>query len=122
MTDQTDKSALADELGPLWRNVNGVHTTAMREGWSVDLYVRTISAALRTSTDPKATRAEVLREAAEVALQFSIKAHDEVHSYDSYGGPSLPGRAREVARGEAGDEIRAAILALIPKETPDAAE
>lgn len=48
---------------------------------------------------------------AKIADNISRAAAGEVRLYDSYGGPSLPGRAREVAREQAATEIAAAIRA-----------
>lgn len=37
------------ELGPLWREVQAVHTAAMCEGWSVQLYREQMAEALSTT-------------------------------------------------------------------------
>ena len=56
-----------------------------------------------------AIRADQVERDAKVADSIARAAANEVHSYDSYGGPSLPGRDREVTRQQVADEISAAI-------------
>jgi len=72
-------------------------------------------------TDTPTTPTVALEAAAKVAALVARKAANEVHSYDCYGGLTLPGREREAIRQEVAEEIEKLIRA-IPVTSPPVVE